>query len=137
MQQMPYAQFQSPLGYPIQQPWLQPPPQTWPGAQYTAYNPLAQQLAAQQIPQIIFEAQRIAQQVPLLVQQIPQLIQQNPQLVQQAPQLQQVPMLLQQAADICQRVPQVLQAVGVQPSTNAGFGASPYSSGVGRPFGFV
>jgi hypothetical protein len=142
MQQGPYSgglgvsQWQSPFGYQVPQAQFQP--QTWLGSpQYHQYNPTVQQLAAQQIPQIILEAQRIAQQVPLLIQQLPQLFQQNPQLAQQAPQLQQIPMLLQQAADICQRVPQVLQAVGAQPYTPGAFGAPMYPSGVGRPFGFA
>jgi hypothetical protein len=140
-----WPQFQSPHlgqsgfaqpGYPYGQfssgPQLSP--QTWNGGQFGLtpfgqYNPIAQ-IAAQQAPHLIMEAQRIAQHLPLLAQQIPQLIQQNPQLAQQAPQLQQLPLLLQQAAEVCQRVPQVLQAVGVSPFTGPGMTGSPYS----RPF---
>src|SRR6266850_847141 len=159
IQQNPYAaglgfgtQFQPPFGYQAPQGWAQfaspfvaagwgntpqLPPQTWLGApQNTQPNPFFQQLAAQQIPQIVLEAQRIAQQVPHLAQQIPQLIQHNPQLAQQVPQLQQVPYLLQQAADLCQRVPQLLQAVAMQPPSN-GFVGPQYSLGMsGRPFSF-
>ena len=107
-------------------------PQTWLGNPFafsqSGYYGIAQQMAAQQIPQIAWEAQRIAQHAPLLAQQIPQLIQQNPQLAQHAPQLQQIPVLLQQAAELCQRVPHVLQAVG----------ASPYFAGASvRPIGFM
>ncbi len=92
-------------------------PQTWLGGpaafgQFGQFNPVAH--IAQQIPQLVFQAQQIAQQVPQLAQQIPQLLQQHPQLTQQAPQLQNVPQLLQQAAQIAQQVPQLLQALSPQ-----------------------
>jgi len=111
----PWAQGISPYG----QGGMIPPfaPQTWLGGpaafgQFGQFNPMAH--IAQQIPQLVYQAQQIAQQLPQLVQQIPQLLQQNPQLTQQAPQLQHVPQLLQQAALIAQQVPQLLQALSPQ-----------------------